>query len=183
MKFVSFCLLLFVSAANASGVRDLYLPPWHAQAARQIFELELKDLKTDRILLDHPCTVTLNKPIIGVTNGVAKASLSIDLRATPPTFPLVIMAVDAKGQMTEYQRLMCHLSLVPEPIQVHIQGDTFALTNLAEGPFELERAENLTITSHDARHVLGTLKGKGRLKLKGRAEIALVPNQRAEALK
>lgn len=182
MKFLVLCLLFFVSAANASSVRDLYLPPWHAKAARQIFELELKDLKTHRILLDHPCTVSLNKPIIEVTNGVARAILSIDLRTTPSTFPLMIMAVDARGQMTEYEKLMCHLSLVPEPIQVHVQGDTFALTNLTEEPFELERAENLTITSHDARHILGTLKGSGRLKLKGRAEIALVPNRRAEVL-
>lgn len=182
MKFFVLCLLFFVSAANASSVRDLYLPPWHAKAARQIFELELKDLKTDRILLDHPCTVSLSKPIIEVTNGVARAILSIDLRTTPSTFPLMIMAVDARGQMTEYEKLMCHLSLVPEPIQVHVQGDTFALTNLTEEPFELERAENLTITSHDSRHILGTLEGSGRLKLEGRAEIALVPNRRAEVL-
>lgn len=182
MKFIVLCLLFFVSAANASSVRDLYLPPWHAKAARQIFELELKDLKLDRILLDHPCTVTLKKPIIEVTNGTAKATLSIDLRTTPSTFTLVIMAVDGRGRMTEYEKLMCHLSLVPESIQVHVQGDTFALANLTEESFELERAENLTITSHDARHILGTLKGNGRLKLKGRAEITLVPNRRAEVL-
>lgn len=183
MKFVALCLLFFVSAANASSIRDLYLPPWHAKAARQIFELELKDLKTDRIALDHPCTVTLNTQIIKVTNGVAKAILSIDLRTTPSTFPLVVMVVDSNGRTTEYEKLLCHLSLVAEPIQVHVRGNTFALTNLSEEPFELERAENLTITSHDARHILGSLKGNGRLKLKGRAEIALVPNRRPEALK
>jgi hypothetical protein len=182
MKIFAICILLCALSAMASNVRDLYLPPWYAKAARQIFQLELKDLKAARILLDHPCTVSLNKPIIEVTNGVARAILSIDLRTTPSTFPLMIVAVDARGQMTEYEKLMCHLSLVPEPIQVHVQGDTFALTNLTEEPFELERAENLTITSHDARHILGTLKGSGRLKLKGRAEITLVPNRRAEVL-
>jgi len=183
MKFLVLCIWFVVSVARASGVRDLYLPPWHEKAARQPFQLELKDLKADRILLDHPCTVSLNKQIIEVTNGVARAALSIDLRTTPSTFPLVIMAVDARGQAKEYEKLMCHLSLVAQPIQVHVQGEAFAITNLTEEPLELERAENLTITSHDARHILGTLKGNGRLKLKGRAEITLFPNRRAKGLK
>ncbi len=181
MKFLVLCILLSGLTANASNIRDIYLPPWHAKAARQIFQLELKDLKADRILLDHPCTVSPDKQIIEVTNGVARTALSIDLRTTPSTFPLVIMAVDTNGRMTEYEKLLCHLSLVPEPIQVRVHGETFAVTNVTEEPFELERAENLTITSQDSRHVLGTLKGTGRLKLKGRAEMVLVPNRRPGA--
>lgn len=183
MKFFVLCTLYSALVANASSVRDLYLPPWHVKAARQIFQLELKDLKAGRILLDHPCTVSLNKQILEVTNGAAKATLSIDLRTTPSTFPLVIMVVDASGRMTEHEKLMCHLSLVTEPVQVRVQGQTFAITNLTEEPFELERTENLTITSQDDRHILGTFKGSGRLKLKRRAEIPLVPNKRSEAVR
>ena len=95
MKFLVLCTLFSALTANASGVRDLYLPPWYAKAARQIFQLELKNVKANRILLDHPCTVSLNEQMIEVANGVAKVTLSIDLRTTPSTFPLVIMAVDA----------------------------------------------------------------------------------------
>ncbi|ODU24053.1 MAG: hypothetical protein ABS95_02365 [Verrucomicrobia bacterium SCN 57-15] len=180
---VAICILLSALAANASSIRDLYLPPCYDKAARQIFHLELKDLKADRILLDHPCTVSLDNQIIGTTNGSAKATLFIDLRTTPSTFPLVVMAVDAKGRMMEYEKLVCHLSLVTEPVQIRVQGETFAITNLTEEPFEIERAERLTITSHNDRHILGTLKGSGRLKLKGRAEILLNPNRRTEAVK
>lgn len=183
MRFFALCILSSALAVNASGIRDVYLPPWYVKAARQIFQLELKDLKANRILLDHPCTVSLDKQVVEVTNGVAKATLSIDLRTTPTTFPVVIMAVDANGRTTEYEKLMCHLSLVTEPVQVRIKGETFAITNLAEEPFELERTENLTITSHNDRHILGALKGNGRLKLKGRAEIALVPNRPSESVK
>ena len=182
MKFcVALSILLSTLVADASSLRDLYLPPWYDQAARQIFQFELKDLKMDRIQLDHPCTISLNKQIIEVTNGVAAATLFIDLRKTPSTFPLVIMAVDANGRMTEYQKLICHLSLVALPVQVYAQGETFAITNLTEEPFEVERTGNLIITSQDARHIHGTLKGNGRLKLKGRAVIPLGPNARAEA--
>jgi hypothetical protein len=180
MRFLALCILFSALAANASSVRELYLPPWHAKAARQVFQLELKDLKARRILLDHPCTVSLDKQIIEVTDGVAKVAMSIDLRTTPATFPLVIMAVDANGRTTEYEKLMCHLSLVTEPVQVRIKGETFAITNLTEEPFELEQTENLIITSRDDRHILGTLKGNGRLKLKGRGEISLVPNKPSE---
>lgn len=183
MKIFAICILFCALSAKASSVRDLYLPPWYAKAARQIFQLELKDLKAARILLDHPCTVSPDKHVIEVTNGVAKAALSIDLRTTPATFPLVIMTVDANGRTTEYEKLMCHLSLVVEPVQVRVQGDSFALTNLTEEPFEVERAENLTITSQDVRHIRGTLKGSRRLKLKGRTEIALTPNRRAGVMK
>lgn len=183
MKIFAICVLFCALSAEASNVRELYLPPWYAKAARQIFQLELKDLKAARVFLDHPCTVSLDKSIIEVTGGVARATLSIDLRTTPATFPLVVMAVDANGRKTEHEKLMCHLSLVAEPIQIRVQGETFALTNLGEEPFEVERVENLTITSQDARHIRGTLKGSGRLKLKGRAEIALTPNRRAGVAK
>ena len=182
MKFcVALSILLSTLAADASSLRDLYLPPWYDQAARQIFQLELKDLKLDRIQLHLPCTISVNQQIIEVTNGVAKATLFIDLRKTPSTFPLVIMAMDANGQMTECKKLICHLSLVALPVQVDVQGETFAITNLTEEPFEVERAENLIITSRDERHIHGMLKGNGRLKLKGRAVIPLVPNARAKA--
>lgn len=183
MKIFAIGILFFALSAEASNVRELYLPPWYAKAARQVFQLELKDLKAARILLDHPCTVLVDKRIIEVTGGVAKAALSIDLRTTPATFPLVIMTVDADGRTAEHEKLMCHLSLVAEPLQVRVQGETFALTNLTEDPIEVERAENLIITSQDARHICGTLKGSGLLKLKGRTEIALTPNRRAGVVK
>ncbi len=183
MKLPVFCILLFTLAANASNVRDLYLPSWYAKAVRQIFRLELKDLKAERILLDQPCTVSPVRRTIEVTNGATSVNLSIDLRTTPSTFPLVVLAVDDKGRTTEYERLICHLSLVAEPIQIRIKGETFAITNLTEEPFELERTANLTITSQDDRHILGTLKGSGRLKLKGRAEMSLVPNRPSEAVR
>lgn len=183
MKFAVFCILLSTLAANASNVRNLYLPPWYAKAARQIFRLELKDLKAERIVLDHPCTVSPSRRTIEVTNGATSVNLLIDLRTTPSTFPLVIMAVDGKGRTTEYERLICHLSLVTEPVQVQIKDEVFAITNLTEEPFELERTANLTIASHDDRHILGTLKGSGLLKLKGRAEISLVPNRPSETVR
>ena len=178
---VALFILLSTLVAKASSIRDLYLPPWYDKADRQIFQLELRDVKADRIQLDHPCTISLSKKVIEVTNGVAMATLFIDLRETPSTFPLVVMAVDAKGRMTEYEKLICHLSLMPLPVQVHVQGETFAITNLTEEPFEVEHAENLTVTSRDDRHIRGSLKGSGRLKLKGRAVIPLVPNTRPEA--
>ena len=181
MKFFALSILLSTLVADASSLRDLYLPPWYDKAVRQIFQLELKDLKMDRIQLDLPCTISVNQQLIEVTNGVAEATLFIDLRKTPSTFPLVIMAVDANGRMTEFRKLICHLSLVALPVQVNVQGETFAIINLTEEPFELERAENLIITSRDERHIHGTLKGNGLLKLKGRAVIPLVPNARAEA--
>jgi hypothetical protein len=182
MKFcVALSILLSTLVADASSLRDLYLPPWYDKAARQIFQLELNDLKMDRIQLHLPCTISVNQQIIEVTNGVAKATLFIDLRKTPSTFPLMIMAVDANGRMTEYKKLICHLSLVALPVQVYVQGETFAITNLTEEPFEVERAENLVITSQGERHIHGTLKGNGRLKLKGRALILLIPTARAEA--
>jgi hypothetical protein len=66
-------------------------------------------------------------------------------------------------------------------LQKYVQGETFAITNLTEEPFEVERTENLIITSRDERHIHGLLKGNGRLKLKGRAVVPLGPNARAEA--
>ncbi len=177
--FILFCAL----AAGAASVRDLYLPPWYDKADRQIFELELKDVEANRIQLDHPCTISVTNRPVEVANGVARVTLSVNLKTSPTTFPLVVMAVDANGRMAEYEKLICHLSLIPVQVQVQVQGNAFALTNLTEEPFELERAENLSITSQDDRHIRGTLKGSGRLKLKGRAEIPLVPNRRAEALK
>jgi hypothetical protein len=180
--WIAFFILFCTLAARAASVRDLYLPPWYDKANRQIFQLELRDVKANRIELDHPCTISVTNRTLEVTDGVAKVTLFIDLKSTPTTFPLVIMALDARGQTTEYEKLMCHLSLVAQPIQVCVQGDTFALTNLTEEPFELEQAVGLAIASQDDRHVRGTLKGSGRLKLKGRAEIPLVPNRRAEVL-
>ncbi len=183
MKFLTLSIISFALTVSAANVRDLYLPPWHVKASRQIFQLELTDVKANRILLDHPCTVSLDERIVAVTNGVAKATLSIDLRTTPSTFPLVIVAVDANGRMTEYQKLMCHLSLVTEQLQVRVRGETFAITNLTEEPFQIERTENLTVTSQGDRHILGTLRGSGRLKLRGRAEISLVPNRPVDVVK
>lgn len=179
---IAFFILSCALAAGASSVRDLYLPPWYDKADRQIYQLELTDVKAGRIHLDHPCTVSVTNGPVEVANGVARVTLLVDLKKTPTTFPVVIMAVAANGRMTEYEKLICHLSLISVPVRVDVQGDTFALTNLTEEPFQLERAENLTITSQDDRHIRGTLKGSGRLKLKGRAEIQLVPNGRAEVL-
>ena len=183
MKFLALCILSSALEVNASNVRDLYLPPWYAKADRQIFQLELKDVIANRIRLDHPCTVSMSEKFISLTNGVAKATLLIDLRTTPPTFPLVIMAVDANGRATESEKLLCHLSLVTEPVQVRVQAEAFTITNLTEEPFEVERTENLVITSRSERHVAGTLTGSGRLKLKGRAEMLLAPNRTSEARK
>ena len=175
MKF----LLLFMLpalAATGSSIRDVCLPPCYDQAAFQRFELELKDLSVHCVQLDHPCTLFCTNQVVMVSNGMARARLLIDLKKTPATFPIIVMAPDANGRMKPRQRLICHLSLVPLCIKVEVRGDTFTVTNLTEEPFELEHAENLTITSRDDRHIAGTLNGSGRLKLKGRAEIRLNRN-------
>lgn len=178
MKFLLLFMLPALAAAGSS-IRDVCLPPWCDQAAFQRVELELKDLSASCVQLDHPCTVFCTNPVVLVSNGIARATLLIDLKKTPATFPIIVMAPGANGRMTPHQRLICHLSLVPLPIQVEVRGDTFSVINLTEEPFELEHAENLTITSRDARHIGGTLNGSGRLKLKGRAEIRLNPKPRA----
>ena len=177
MKF----LLLFVLPALAAGasIRDVCLPPWYDQATFQRVEIELKDLPGNYVQLDHPCTVFLTNQVVLVSNGTARAALLIDLKKTPTTFPILVMAPDANGQMTPQQKLICHLSLVPSPIQIVVRGDsTFSLTNLTEEPFVLEHADDLTITSRDEQHITGTVHGKGRLKLRGRAEILLNPRPR-----
>ena len=173
MKFLLLFVLPTLAAAGAS-IRDVCLPPWYDQAAFQRLELELKGLPGNYVQLDHPCTVFLTNHVVLVSNGTARATLLIDLKRTPATFPIIVMAPDATGRMTPQQKLICHLSLVPSPIQIEVRGDsTFSLTNLTGEPFVLEHAEDQTITSRDEQHITGTLHGKGRLKLRGRAEILL----------
>ena len=171
--FLKLLFILPALAASGSSIRDVYLPPWHNQAAFQRVEIEIKDLEANYVHLDHPCTIFCTNEVVMVSNGTARATLLIDLKKTPATFPISVMAPDANGRMTPRQRLICHLSLVPLPIKVEVRGNIFTVTNLTEEPFELERAENLTITSQDDRHIAGSLNGSGRLKLKGRAEIRL----------
>jgi hypothetical protein len=175
MKFLLLFMLPALAAAGSS-IRDVCLPPWYDQAAFQRVELELKDLPVNYVQLDHPCTIFCTNQVVMVSNGIARATLLIDLKKTPATFPIIVMAPDANGRLTPRQRLICHLSLVPLPIKVEVRDDTFTVTNLTEEPFDLEHAENLTITSRDDRHIAGTLSGSGRLKLKGRAEIRLNRN-------
>ncbi len=173
MKFLLLFMLPALAAAGAS-IRDVCLPPWYDQAAFQRVELELKELPGNYVQLDHPCTVFLTNHVVLVRNGAARATLLIDLKKTPATFPIIVMAPDANGRMTPQQKLICHLSLVPSPIQIVVGGDnSFSLTNLTEEPFEIEHTEDLTITSRDEQHITGTLHGRGRLKLRGRAEILL----------
>jgi len=174
MKF--FLQLLFILpalAAAGSSLQDVCLPPWCDREAFQTFELEINDLPVNCVQLDHPCTLFCTNQVLVVSNGIARARLLIDLKKTPATFPLIVLAPDANGRMTPCRRLICHLSLVPLPIQVEVRGDTFTVTNLTAEPFELEHAEAVNITSQDDRHIAGTLNGSGRLKLKGRAEIRL----------
>lgn len=171
-------IILLTPLAEAFAGRDLYLPPWHDQAAHQIFHLELAEVTVERIELEHPCTISLLRPVV-VSNGVARATLLIDLRTTSSTFPLIFAARDAQGRRTIYEKLNCHLSLVPTPAQVHIQGDAFAVTNLTERPFEMERTENLTITSWSDRHILGNLSGVGLIKLRGLPSLSLNPKPKA----
>ena len=171
--FLKLLFILPALAAAGSSIREVYLPPWYDNASFQTFELEIKDLPVHCVQLDHPCTLFCTNQVVMVSNGVARAWLLIDLKKTPATFPIIVMAPDANGRMTPRQKLICHLSLVPLPIQVEVRGDTFTVTNLTEEPFELERADAVNITSQDDRHIAGTLNGSGRLKLKGRAEIRL----------
>jgi hypothetical protein len=169
-------LLLFMLpalAAAGSTIRDVCLPPWYDRAPFQSVELELKDLSANYVHLDHPCTISCSNQVVLVSNGIARATLLIDLKRTPATFPIIVMAPDANGRTTAHQKLICHLSLVSSPVQIEVRGDTFSVTNLTDDPFVLEHARDLTITSRDERHIIGTFHGSGQLKLKGRAEIRL----------
>ncbi len=178
MKFLLLFMLPALAAAG-TAIRDVCLPPWFDQAPFQKVELELKDLPAAFAQLDHPCTVILTNQFVPVSNGTARATLLIDLKKTPATFPIIVMAPDANGRMAPQQKVICHLSLVPSPIQIEVRGDhSFSLTNLTEEPFVLEHTQDLTITSRDGRHISGTFHGSGRLKLKGRPEIRLNPRPR-----
>lgn len=178
MKFLLLFMLPALAATGAS-IRDVCLPPWYDQAAFQRVELELKDLPGNYVQLDHPCTVFLTNQVVLVRNGAARATLLIDLKKTPATFPIIVMAPDANGRMTPQQKLICHLSLVPSPIRIEVRDDkTFSVTNLTEEPFVLEHTQDLTIVSRDEQHITGTLHGSGRLKLRGRPEILLNPRPR-----
>lgn len=171
--------LLPALATSAAAIRDVCLPPWYDQAAFQWVELELKDLPSAFVQLDLPCTVSCTNKIIVVNQGHAHATLSIDLKRTPATFPILVLAPGTNGSMTPRQKLICHLSLVPIPFTVEVRGNTFSVTNLTEEPFVLEYARNLTITSRGERHIVGTLHASGSIKLKGRAEIRLNPKPRS----
>jgi hypothetical protein len=173
MKFFLQLLFILPALAATGSIQDVYLPPWCDREAFQTFDLEIKDLRVNCVQLDHPCTLFCTNQVVVVSNGIARARLLIDLKKTPATFPIIVLAPDANGRMTPCQRLICHLSLVAQPIQVEVRGDIFTVTNLTEEPFELEHAEAVNITSQDDRHIAGTLNGSGRLKLKGKAEIRL----------
>jgi len=176
--FTSLFLLAALAVSGAS-IRNVYLPPWYDRAAFQRVELELKDLPAAFVQLDLPCSVSCTNQIIVVNQGNAHTPLSIDLKRTPVTFPIVILAPGTNGRMTPHQKLICHLSLVPMPFTVEVRGDTFSVTNLTEAPFVLEYATNLTITSRGDRHIVGTLHASGSIKLRGRAEIRLNPKPRS----
>ena len=166
-------------AVSGASIRNVYLPPWYDRAAFQRVELELKDLPAAFVQLDLPCTITCTNQIILVNQGHAHTTLSIDLKRTPATFPIVVLTTGTNGRLTPQQKLICHLSLVPMPFTVEVRGDTFSVTNLTEEPFVLEYARNLAITSRDDRHIVGTLHASGSIKLKGRAEIRLNPKPRS----
>ena len=176
--FTSLFLLTALAVSGAS-IRNVYLPPWYDRAAFQRIDLELKDLPAAFVQLDLPCSVSCTNQIIVVNQGHAHTMLSIDLKRTPATFPIVVLAPGTNGRMTPHQKLICHLSLVPMPFAVEVRGDTFSVTNLTEDHFVLEYARNLTITSRSDRHIVGTLHAIGSIKLKGRAEIRLNPKPRS----
>ena len=161
----TFLFPLAALAVSGASIRNVYLPPWYDRAAFQRVELELKDLPAAFVQLDLPCTITCTNQIILVNQGHAHTTLSIDLKRTPATFPIVVLTTGTNGRLTPQQKLICHLSLVPMPITVEVRGDTFSVTNL--------------ITSRDDRHIGGTLHASGSIKLKGRAEIRLNPKPRS----
>lgn len=175
----TFLFPLAALAVSGASIRNVYLPPWYDRAAFQRVELELKDLPAAFVQLDLPCTITCTNQIILVNQGHAHTTLSIDLKRTPATFPIVVLTTGTNGRLTPQQKLICHLSLVPMPITVEVRGDTFSVTNLTEEPFVLEHARNLTITSRDGRHIVGILHASGSIKLKGMAEIGLNPKPRS----
>src|ERR1039458_8358410 len=90
MKFLLLFMLPALAAAGSS-IRDVCLPPWYDQAAFQRVELELKDLPVNYVQLDHPCTIFCTNQVVMVSNGIARATLLIDLRKTPATFPIIVM--------------------------------------------------------------------------------------------
>lgn len=169
---VLFCLCGTLQAGQ-NGITDLFLPPWYSEAITQVFSLELKDLADNEIVLDHPCSVSVSERLIRVTNGVARATLTIDLQATPTSFPLVVLGVHADGQRTEFRKLICHLSLVSTPVKIEVRGVNFILSNLTDRAFEIEGYDGLTISSHDNRQVRGTLKGKAWIRFKAHGTIQL----------
>jgi hypothetical protein len=174
-----FCLCGTLRASQ-SNITEIFLPPWYSKASTQTFQLELKDLAADQIALDHPCSISIVQQSVAVTNGMAKVTLSIDLRTTPTTFPIIILAVDEKGRCIECRKLNCHLSLVPTPVRIAIHGTDFILSNLTDRPFDIDGFDNLAIFFQDDRQVRGTLKGKAWIHFKTQGRIQLNPNERKE---
>lgn len=166
-------LLVIVPPLGAEEIRNLYLPPWYEKADFQIYPLEI-ETSEPQVWIKHPCTVFTSSDVAQTSNGIARASLVIDLKKTQSPFPVLIMVADKKGKPTITRTdLRCHLSLVPSQYQVQTQGDRFKVTNLTERPLTVESWTNLTLHEQTDRHIAGVMHGQGRLKLKGMPMILL----------
>lgn len=170
-------LIVIALPLGAEEIRNLYLPPWYEKADFQIYPLEI-ETSEPQVWIKHPCTVFSTSDAAQTSNGIARATLIIDLKKTQSPFPVLIMVADENGKPTITRTdLRCHLSLVPSQCQVQTQGDRFRAMNLTEHPLILESWNNLTIHEQTDRHIAGVMHGQGQLQLKGMPVILLHPER------
>lgn len=173
----TFLLLVALALAGPlqAETRSYYLPPWYRHAALQIHTLELTNVPFAQIKVVPSCAVYLTNTISPVCNGQATATLFIDLKKSPPSFPIFILGPDERGNMTwRWLHLNCHLSLVPDQCELKLQGNRFTVINLTDQPLELERQLNIMDLALTSRQATGTYAAGARLKFLNLTELRLL---------
>lgn len=172
-------LLADVSHAGTSTIRHFFLPLWFEGEATQTCQLRLKGIEGPLARIGHNCSVTMEHDIIGVTNGLADVTFTVDVKKarTEREFTLQVFGIDAQGNLDDLeQNWVCHPSLVPLKQQVTTRGNRFALTNLTSQPFVLERSDKAVIEEASPTVLGGTFAEGASLQLRGQEKIRLNKN-------
>ncbi len=175
-------LILFLAAVSHAGtstIRHFFLPLWFEGEATQTCQLRLKEIEGPLARIGHNCSVTMEHDIIGVTNGLANVTFTVDVKKARAEreFTLQVFGFDAQGNLSNLeQNWVCHPSFVPFKQQVTTQGSRFALTNLTSQPFVLERSGKAVIEEASPTVIRGTFEEGASLRLRGQEKIRLNRN-------
>ena len=175
-------LILFLAAVSHAGtstIRHFFLPLWFEGEATQTCQLRLKGIEGPLARIGHNCSVTMEHDIIGVTNGLANVTFTVDVKKARAEreFTLQVFGFDAQGNLSNLeQNWVCHPSFVPFKQQVTTQGSRFALTNLTSQPFVLERSDKAVIEEASPTVIRGTFEEGASLRLRGQEKIRLNRN-------